>query len=181
MINLLPFFYKEELKKLYFYKVIANLLLVLFFAGIEFLILSLSLYFYLESKLYEFNIMTSIKESELQKSDLGEIKNKISELNQILDDLNNFNKEQVKILPLFKKIFDTLPEGVKLDSLSWQKDSGNVAFSGFAPTREILFQLKTNLENVPEFDQVVFPPQNWVKATNVDFQVVFKIKNESNK
>lgn len=51
-----------------------------------------------------------------------------------------------------------------------------IVISGHAPSREVLFNFKKDLEKNPNFSEIIFPQENWVKAIDVDFEINMKIK-----
>jgi Tfp pilus assembly protein PilN len=178
MINLLPPQYKQELKKE------ENLKLVLIL-GIIFLIFLISLTLILLAiKIYIGEQVESLKfliEKEREKSETRqnlELREKIEKTSQTISKLESFYEEKIYFSAILENIFQTIPEGVYLTSLTIveKENIAQISLSGFAPTREILFELKNNLESKKQFSEINFPPQNWLKPTNIDFTATFKIK-----
>lgn len=178
MINLLPFFYKEELEKDDIYKIVLNFAFIFCFFSTTLILTFLLIYFQLKAKLDVLQIEVSTQEKMRGDSLQNDLKNKMSDISKTIAEIISFYNKQIYSTSILEKVFNSLPEGVRLTSFSWQKESGNVIISGFAPTRKTLFELKNNLELVPEFSEIEFPPQNWIKGTDIEFQTTFKIKHQ---
>ena len=79
---------------------------------------------------------------------------------------------------VLEKIFKVLPPEIKLTAFSWKKSTDQISISGFSPNREVLFSLQKNLEGENQFidkSTISFPPQNWIKSSDIDFSVTFKL------
>lgn len=176
MINLLPPQYKEELRQERNFRMILILTVTFLFFLISLILILFSVKFYIQSQADALEILISAEEKTIKKADATELNSKITEANKKIKNLLLFYEKQPNLVSLIEKIFQALPQGVNLTSLSWQKESGQVVLSGFSPSREILFELKSNLEATEEFTEVFFPPQNWIKPNNIDFQATFKVK-----
>ncbi len=178
MINLLPPHEKELLKQE------ENRKLVLVFA-IEFLI------FFVSLTLILFAVRTYLADQvSIQKSHLPDIvknfetperqafQKKITSLDDSIKKLNTFYDKQIFFSSLLGKISFAAPSGIYFKALAINTASGKTTCSvtGFALTREILLQFKKNLEANKDFYEITFPPSSWVKPTNIDFDLNFKIK-----
>jgi len=177
MINLLPPAEKKEL----LLREQQNLILIL---GILFLSFLLSLSLILLSIKISFS-----RDLEIQKIILEERKKEISfdkkleekmeNSNQALSDLNSFYQGQSHFTSILEKISGTLPPGTYLTNLNLnplQKEKGfQISLSGFCQSREILFSFKENLEREGSFSEIYFPPENWVKSSDVNFNVTLKV------
>ena len=103
-------------------------------------------------------------------------------LNSILKELNSFYQNEANLVEVSRLISGFLPREVYLTTLHFnkaaglekEKYSGEVFLAGFAPSRETLTVFKKNLEK--EFKEVYFPPENWVKPTDISFTATFKVK-----
>lgn len=120
-------------------------------------------------------------EQILERNMNEETLNKINSLNLSFEKLNAFYKQKIYVSEVLEKISQLLPDKVYLTNFSFSPDLAlenigfNVYIAGFSPTREELLQLKTNIEKEESFKEVSFPLTNWVRATNIDFSLSFKI------
>lgn len=174
MINLLPPQQKEELLKEERWKLslILGILVLIFFL---FLILILSsIKFSISGKIQSQKIILEMEEKEFKKAETEGFREKIVSINQNLSKLNSFYQEQTDLTEILEKISAILAPEMYLTNLSYQKEASKISLSGFAPNREVLFEFKKNLEK--EFKEVYFPPENWVKPRDIDFQATFRIK-----
>jgi len=174
MTNLLPLQNKAEL----FEEEIKNLIIILGILILIFLFsLSLVLFGiqnYISGKVDLGKMTVDFEKKRIEDSEIQNLRTKIISLNQTLSQVNSFYQEQNKLSEIFNKISEILPLQIYLTNFSYQKESNQVSLSGFSPTREILDDFRKDLEK--EFSDVYFPLQNWVKLTDIDFQVTFKLK-----
>ena len=97
--------------------------------------------------------------------------------------MNSFYQSESNLTEILEKISETLPINVYLAALNFdlltatenEKHAAQISLSGFSPTREILLEFKKNLEKEQTFEEIYFSPSNWVKPTDIDFSVNFKI------
>ncbi|MBZ9572049.1 PilN domain-containing protein [Patescibacteria group bacterium] len=115
------------------------------------------------------------EEKKFKTFEIEALREKITSANQDLSKLNSFYQSQTNLTEILEKISGVFPEGMYLNSLSYQKETSQISLSGFAQNRETLFDFKKNLEKEKRVSEIYFPPQNWVKPTEIDFQVNFKI------
>ena len=92
--------------------------------------------------------------------------------------LSSFYEKQVNLTEILEEISSALPAEIYLTNLSitTQDEELNCVLSGFAPTRERLLDFKDNLEKEVRFEEILFPPSNWEKRTDINFTVSFKVK-----
>jgi len=177
MINLLPPQQKRELLREEKWKLILTLGIIFL---LFFLFLSLALFFikiYILGELENWKTILEIEEKKFKVSEIQDFQKKITLINRNLSGLDSFYQGQADLTKILEKISQILPPGVYLSSLSWQKGTAQLGISGFASLRENLFELKKNLEKEKDFEEIYFPPSNWVKPKDIDFYVVFKIKS----
>lgn len=176
MINLLPPRKKEILIQIEYWKLTLILgILVLVFL-ISFSLILLSVKTYISGKLGSEKILVEIKEKQLETSEMEDLQKKITAANQNLSKLDSFYQSQANLTKILEEISKTLPSGIYLTSFSYRKDISKIELSGFSPEREALFELKKNLEKEKNFQEIYFPPSNWIKPIEIDFYATFKIK-----
>ncbi len=121
-------------------------------------------------------VLLQAASSEIVSSGGEAIRQKIITYNQELDFVQNIYGEQARTGDILRAIAELLPSGMRLKTFSYNGDSSLVALSGFAFSREGLFELKNRLESSEVFQEVDFPPSNWIKPRNIDFKASFKLK-----
>lgn len=172
MINLLPPKEKKEL----FVRKTRTLILVLgsiFLLSLIGLILILfSINTYLKSEVDYQEALLQSKKKQAIREEIKAIQKEIESYNKNLLEINSFYKEQLSLSKVLNQISEILPSGFYLTSFSYQNNK--VVVSGFAPTRESLFQLREALKE-KGFKEVHFPAFNWTKATDINFNFSFKI------
>jgi len=176
MINLLP----EEGKKILRTEERWKLSLILEILVLIFLFCLILILFSIEistsARVQSQKVLIEIEEKEINTSEIQNLRKKIVSINQNLSKLDSFYQNQINLTGILEKISKTLLPKMYLTNLSYQRETFKVSLSGFSPTRESLFEFKKNLEREEEFKEIYFPPQNWVKPTDIDFSVTLKIK-----
>jgi Tfp pilus assembly protein PilN len=173
MINLLPPQYKAELKEEENWK----LTLILSILFLTFLVCSALILFSIKisisGQLEAQKILLLQEEEKFEESQIQSLEEKITISNQTLFKLNSFYRSQNNLTEILEKISETLPSSVYLTTLDL--NLAQISLSGYSPTREILLEFKKNLEKEKLFEEIYFPPSNWVKPSNIDFSVNFKV------
>jgi len=171
-INLLPpeaktELFQEKIKKLI---IILGILILLFFISLTLILFAVKTY--ISTKVTSFEVLVESEEKQLETSASKDLKEKVTFMNKNLSKLNSFYQGQVNLIKIFETIADILPSGMYLVDFSYQRNTSEVMLSGFAPYRETLLDFKKNIEK--EFPDSYFPPQNWIKSRDINFQVKFK-------
>lgn len=182
MINLLPTRQKEDLlqeKNLKLF-LILGILILFFFVSFSLILFSIKIQVQTEAEVQKnyFNQKdTAIKNSEIQKWE-----DKINGYNSSISSLDSFYQNHRDLTDVLEKIFQTIPEGIILDTLSFdssalkgEKYLAQVSLSGNSSTQDILFDFKKNLEKEEGFKEVYFPLSLWIETTDIDFSINFKI------
>jgi Tfp pilus assembly protein PilN len=180
MINLLPPEQKEET----FLRERLTLVLILGILFFSFLIsLSLILFSTKIALLGNLEVQrTSLEESEREISFNQEIKEIIKNSNLTFSKLDSFYQKRLDLTRVLEKISKLLPPGTYLTNfnfnLSQKKENfrAQISLSGFSESREVLLSFKENMGKEAEFAEVYFPPENWVKPSDINFTVTFKLK-----
>jgi len=175
MINLLPPLYQQELRQEENRRLILilGILFLIFLISITLILFSVKLF--IQGKLESVNVLLDLEEKTLQTSEIQSLRERVNSVNQNLSKLNAFYEKQISSISILEKVFKTLPPEIYLSAFSWQKNTSQVAISGFSPNREVLFLFQKNLEESKEFSGIELPTQNWIKPVNIDFRVTFKI------
>lgn len=176
MINILPqrekeILQAEEKKKIF-------LILEIFgFVFLLYLILILvSMNIYISGQVEAVRIVLEQEQGEFESSEVKDFSEKIGSANTTFSNLNSFYQNQIKITEILGEISEILPEGVHLNSLSYQKNTFRINIFGFSNNREALLEFKENLEDKENFEEIFFPPSCWIKPSDISFNSNFKIK-----
>jgi Tfp pilus assembly protein PilN len=119
-------------------------------------------------------------EEKFGQSGVKEIQEKINSANLTLTKLDSYYKNKTYFSEILEKISQIIPSKLYLSNLSvvasqTKNFSADVSLSGIAPTREDLFDFREALEKDSYFQDIYFPPTNWVKPADINFFVTFKI------
>ena len=178
MINLLPPEEKKFLVREDYFKIILILGTVFLAVILSLILILLSVRIYISNQTYAEKIISEQERKMIKTAELQELQGKIISANKTLSDLNSFYQNQIYFTGILERISEILPTGVYLTNISFTSlGSGILAcnLSGFAPTREILLGFKNDLEKEKIFKEIFFPPANWVKSNNINFDITFKI------
>lgn len=173
MINLLPPQYKAELKEEENWKLtlILSILFLIFLVCSALILFSIKISISGQAEAQK--ILLLQEEKKFEESQIQNLEEKITISNQALLKLNSFYQSRTNSTEILEKISGTLPTSVYLTTLNF--NPAQISLSGFSPTREILLEFKKNLEKEELFEEIYFPPSNWVKPTDINFSVNFKI------
>ena len=182
MINLLPQKQKDELKQEENFKLTLILGIVTLASLICFALILFSIKISIGGQLSYQKIFLEQKKAE--SSQLQNLEEKMKSLNSILKELNSFYQNEANLVEAFQIISTSLPSKIYLTTLNFnqvtgpekEKYLGNIFLTGFVPSREILTAFKKNLEKEKRFEVVYFPPESWVKPTDINFTASFKVK-----
>jgi len=179
MINLLPIQQKIELLKERRLKLILiiGILFLSFLVSFALILFSIKIYIFKDLEIQKVFLEEKKKELSFNQN----LEKEIKDYNLILADLNNFyqRKEKSDLPKILEKIANLLPKNIYLTNLTLRgegKEKPVIFLSGFSPNREKLVELKDNLENEKDLSDIYFPPENWMKETNINFNISFKLE-----
>lgn len=185
MINLLPPAFKKELKD---EENVRILFILVTSFGVFLLVLSFLLFAtlaYLWGELGSQKLLVSGFEKEL--SQLTSAKEEFEAKKADYVALSGFFKRQVPLAVLFDTLSQDLPREVSLSSLSFSaakttflkgetiQEPSQVVLQGSSPSREVLAQVRSNLEQDAFFKDLFFPLSNFTSLQN--FSASMKIRN----
>jgi len=178
MINLLS----QKEKEVFLIEIRKRIIIILCFLFLFFLVCLILILFsiriYLNGQIESQKTFLIESEKEFIQSESQEIQEKIKSANQRFKELDSFYKEKVYFFKISEKIAKILPATFYLRDFSLEISEEKqimISLSGFAPSREELFEFKKSLEQEEEFKNISFPPANWVKKEDIDFYVTFKM------
>ncbi|MBI2038557.1 MAG: PilN domain-containing protein [Candidatus Nealsonbacteria bacterium] len=176
MLNLLPQEQKQVLLSEEKFKIILVLGIITLFFLLSFILILISIKIFLSAEMTVQKINFEQKEKELEDAAFREIENKIASANAIFSELASFYRGQRNSIVVLEKISNVLPSGIYLNNLNFNLASSQIFLVGFSPSREILLELKENLEKETSFSAVYFPPTDWLEPVNINFSLNFKIR-----
>jgi Tfp pilus assembly protein PilN len=176
MINLLPPQQKEELLQEEKFKLVLILGILFLIFLICLILILFSIKIYISGEVETQKILLSQEEERFKGTQTQNLEEKIISSNQILSKLSSFYSRQISLTEVLEKISQGLPSGAYLTIFNFNSENNQVSLSGFSSSREILLEFKKNLEKEENFQEIYCPPSNWVKPTDIDFVVNFKIK-----
>jgi len=174
MINLLPEKEKKVLIRERNWKIALVLEIIVLIFFISFASILFSIKARLASEVKFQKAIGEIEEKRIQTPEMKELQEKINNLSQNISEVSNFYKKQINLADVIEKVSEIIPREAYLHSLSYAKINNQIGISGFSPNRDVLLKLKKDLSG--HFDEVYFPPSNWVKPKNIDFEATFKLR-----
>jgi hypothetical protein len=181
-MNLLPKTEKENLKKglkSRFTIVALSMLSLSLFVGF---IMLLPSYFLVSSYLSEVVSENNISKSKDDAS-IKKILNLPVEISSKLDFFQS-NISDISVVDYFSKVIGYLPKGVRLDSVSFSRNSDKgknstvVLVSGTSLDRDSLVSFSTLLENSNLFSSVEVPVSSLTRDKNLPFSMNLLIKSQ---
>lgn len=176
MINLLPPEQKEELREEERFKLVLILGIVILAFLVSLTLILFLIKISLLADLETQKIYFEQRKKELENPRILELEAKIKNYNLTLSKLETFYQGQIDLSSILEKISQTLPPATYLTNLSFNPQTSQFSLAGFSPSWEILFQIKEKLDKIEDFREVNFPLSNWLKATDINFSINFKIK-----
>jgi hypothetical protein len=183
MINLLPQEQKNELLN-------QSSLRLVFVLGALFLsfLLSFSLILILVKNYFLLSIQNEKILFEEKQKIVSLYENTEKEMiaaNSLFADILSVYQEQYPLTETLHQIHQTFPPGTYLENFSFiiteqKTDEGTetqakLALIGVCPNRDLLLELKDNLEKQTNFSKVYFSPNSWVEPTEPTFSVGFEL------
>jgi len=176
MINLLPIQQKEELLLEEKFKLVLILGIIILVLFISLFLILFSIKISILSEVEVQNIYFGEREKELKAPQMQELEEKIKSSNLVISKLNSFYQKETDLTSILEEISKIFPEGTYLTSLSFNPSLLQFSLSGFSPDREALLKFKENLEGQEKFEEIYFPPTNWMTPIDINFSVSFKLK-----
>lgn len=175
MINLIPNEDKKEMSKNFYFRLISLAFVML---GVSLLVASIAIlpaYFFSTTQKNFFSEKFTLQENEpipsLDQDTLSIIKDLKSKLSLIENTRKNEFVFSQKIINeiLLKKM-----NSIKITEIFYEneKEGGKkVNIAGLAPNREVLLLFRQTLEENPAFSKVDLPISNFVKGSNIRFNL----------
>lgn len=169
MINLLPQQWQKNLETEKNFKTVTILGIVVLSALAAFvLMLALVRIFYS----IEFDAGQAVlaeKDQEVKIFNVEPTEKAINFNDRLILKISDFYKNKIKITDVFAQISGSLPAGVSLTDFEYSPEK--IDLSGTAPDRDSLVAFRDNLEKNPNLKNIVFPPENWLTAKDINFNI----------
>lgn len=173
MINLLPSYWQKKLDEEEFFGAVIILGIVIAAASLSFILMLLLARVYFSIELKEAQIVLDEKKKEMEIYGIAAAENNISSYNKFILKAKEFYNNQVLITEIIKLITGILPDGITLSEFGISSDNV-INLSGFSRDRNSLILFKSNLEKESSFSNVIFPPENWLMAQDIIFDINLK-------
>ncbi len=177
-INLLP---KLKQQDFHYEIILSGLWTVVILSLLSFALVILA---QIGTKLYLQAQTTGIKNqiSELQgqvnKQQNTDVKTKVKDVNNIINDYVNLEKTSPKWSKVVKAFVALPPAGIKINSFSVDAAAKAVNITGISPTRELVIALYNNiLSDSKDFYKVDYPLENILDSKNVNFHFTFYVRD----
>ena len=101
---------------------------------------------------------------------------KISRINNILFEFNNFYDQQFMISTFLDAFNNILLPSVLLESFSYNGEDSQVMITGTASDIEEAYELRNILREQKELSNLVFTLPDWLQVGKIDFRIEFDLK-----
>lgn len=181
MINLLPPKEQGELllkKNQRLVIVLGNTVVITVFCLILVLV---AVKFYILQRARDYHVNFVNREAQYASEEFANLKNIIQNYNATLAKADTFYKKQSYISDSLKTILQVQrSQGLHVESIIIKQGRDRsvdaITISGVADDRDDLLVFKKNIENSQSIKNINFPPENWVKPTEVNFYLTFDIE-----
>ncbi|MBU3918707.1 hypothetical protein KKC63_02255 [Patescibacteria group bacterium] len=174
MINLLSLKEKKERKQEQDLKVIfiigVFILSALIVAGLSFL----SIDFYLANQVEYQKALTESRISETNRIKL--LDEKISKIDNILFEFNDFYNEQFTISTFLYELSDLLLPGISLDFFSYNEKGNKIMITGTASDVEEADEFRNALREQEGLNNIIFTLPDWLQTGKINFRVEFELE-----
>jgi len=182
MINLLPPAEKLNISLEKKEKITTILWFLAVFFLLSFILILISVKFYLQQKIEYQKISLNAGQRNQSKKEIKEVQEKFNNFNAVFKKLDDFYNKKIYFSDSLDKVSKLIPEESYLNEVSTSlliasgdAPSLKISLSGYITSRENLFQFKKDLEKENIVKEVYFPPTNWVKPKDINFFVNFKM------
>ena len=180
MINLLPPEEKTKLLSEKKKKLVVILGITAIIPLLCFILILLSLRFYILAEVNAQKIVLEQAKKEYQTPDFLLFGDIIQKNNKVLSKIEPFYKKEVYFTDVLKMISGIArPQNLYLTNVLAARDEGQkikITAFGFSQTRDDLLLFQKNMEENSRIHQISFSPESWVNPQNVRFNVTFEIK-----
>jgi Tfp pilus assembly protein PilN len=176
MINLIP---KEEKKKMMadFYYRLAFLFFLMFgFSVLVSIVAFLPAYFLSSAKVSAVNLKLEMQKAEPLPLSGEQSAAIVKDLNSQLNLLQNAEENK---FPISEKVINAILSskisGIKITQILYENDptaGKKINLTGTASSRAALLLFQQTLQNNPNFKNIILPISNFVKESNIEFNLI---------
>lgn len=168
-LNLLPPSEKKKLKLLKLAGLLVSIGSWFVFMTVIFTLLLLSVYFYLSIiSDAQKDLMQQRRQNERTQA-LFDLEERISQTNKSIEQIHQKQKQMIIWTPVFEHLAEITPEGVHLNSFSYNQSGNRISLSGHADTRPKLLRFEEKLKESEYFKEVESPLSNIINKNDIDF------------
>jgi hypothetical protein len=187
MINLLPPKEKEELLLQKYKRLVVVLGNMVLISVVCLTLILFALKFYVLSEISFQKLNLDLANQKYTTDGTMTFKEMIKKYNASLVKMDAFYKQTTYMSDILKNVLgvnrapgiyfkDISINRLRKDSTSPGSDEVKISITGYSSTRESLILFKEALEKNDKIKNISFPPQNWVKDSDIDFEVKFEKK-----
>ena len=170
-LNLLPHNKKKELKILTRINLIKNFFVHSFSLLFIFLCFLLIFYYNLNQQLNNLN-----KSRLLISSNFAEYNKEIEDLNKNIGNINLAGERYHELVPKLLEFIQTVPEDIKITSLSLGLDKKALFLPGIAKSRDALLSFGEALKKIPWIKSVEIPKTQLLQKENISFNIGVELR-----
>lgn len=115
-----------------------------------------------------------IRESDSKMQELFQTENRITEINQVLDQVYRKQQETISWTLILEEMSEITPKGIYLTNFSYDKNRNTVHLIGWAEERKDVLFMEELLEESLLFEQINSPLSNLLKQKGINFSFSFK-------
>ncbi|PIU74785.1 MAG: hypothetical protein COS76_04270 [Candidatus Portnoybacteria bacterium CG06_land_8_20_14_3_00_39_12] len=176
MINLLPPFRKQDLRREFMWRRLGIFLWMLFFVLIIFSGLLFTTWSYTNIQHQAFSHLVQIEESSNQGQKIKGIEQEIKEANIKLKYLDQLKLNQEPTFMVVNNLSNFSSRNIIFRGLSINRATKKGSIEGFAKNRDDLLNLKQNMEQSNNFSQIDLPLNSLLKEKDLNFNLSFSFK-----
>ena len=170
-LNLMPQIKKRELSLLTRINLIKNFFMQTFNLLLVFLCFLLIFYYNLDQQLENLN-----KSRSLVNNSFVEYNKEIRALNKNISSINIAGQHYHELTPKFLQLVETVPENIKLSSVSLALDKKALFIPGIAKDRDALLNYGDTLRKIPWIKNVDIPKSQLLQKENISFNIGIEMR-----
>lgn len=177
MINLIPNEEKKRMRTEFYFRLIVMFFVVMGFSVFVSVIPLVPSYVFsiTENKSAEARLLSQQKSTPLEPSE--DTVFLIQNINQKIKTISDIRNKKVFVSQyIIDQLVQNKPSEIKINQITYTSSSGEylVSIRGVAPSRDGLLSFKQYLEKNPSFKEVDLPISNFIKGSNIQFDIKLK-------
>lgn len=128
-------------------------------------------------KLKKLNLQADRISTKPEIKQVQQFQQRLRILKNDIERLNRIQEQHPAAFLVMRNFIESLPPVIALTNLDVDVVSRKITFSGSAPTRSTLLQLKDALQKGAAYTDVNFPLANLLRETNIPFTFSFTLKS----